>query len=132
VPRTLDFRAKNLREGFSRSCRKSRYEGWPTTTTSTSGQGCHMANFQNLGNFWRGFPWKMLVYFTAIWNILQPFGIFCGHLEYFEAILNILWPFGIFCSYLVYFMVIWYIIYLFGMLHQEKSGNSASGVQFMD
>jgi hypothetical protein len=31
----------------------------------------------------------MLSYFMAVWSILQPFGIFCGHL--------------------VYFMVIWYI-----------------------
>jgi hypothetical protein len=23
--------------------------------------------------------WKMLVYFTVIWNILWPFGIFFGH-----------------------------------------------------
>jgi hypothetical protein len=42
-----------------------------------------------------------LVYFTAIWYILWPFGIFCGHLVYFVAIWYILWPFGIFCGHLV-------------------------------
>jgi hypothetical protein len=45
----------------------------------------------------------------AIWSVLQPFGIFCGHLEHF--------------------MVIWYIFPRFGMLHQEKSGNP--GVQII-
>jgi hypothetical protein len=48
-----------------------------------------------------------LVYFTAIWSILRPFGI-C-----------ILWPLSIFSGYSVYFS-------LFGMLHQEKSGNPVS------
>jgi hypothetical protein len=28
-----------------------------------------------------------LVYFTAIWNILWPFGIFCGHLGKFVPVL---------------------------------------------
>jgi hypothetical protein len=37
-----------------------------------------------------------LVYFTAIGNILRPFGLFCGHLVYFPR---------------------------FGMLYHEKSGN---------
>jgi hypothetical protein len=27
----------------------------------------------------------MVVYFKAIWSILSPFGIFCGHLVYFTA-----------------------------------------------
>jgi hypothetical protein len=56
-------------------------------------QGCQMAYFEtknpNLGKFWMVLKWKMLVYFIAIWFIIRPFGIFCGHL--------------------VYFMVIWYI-----------------------
>jgi hypothetical protein len=39
---------------------------------------------------------KMLVYFVAIWSILQPFGVFCGYLVYFIAIWYILWIFGIF------------------------------------
>jgi hypothetical protein len=56
----------------------------------------------------------MLVYFIAIWYILWPFGIFCGHLVYFVAIWYILWPFGIFCGHLVQFMVIWYIFTRFG------------------
>jgi hypothetical protein len=50
-------------------------------------QGCQMAFFQtqnpNLCKFWRVLQWKMLVYFTASWSILWPFGI--------------------------YFMVVWYI-----------------------
>jgi hypothetical protein len=45
-----------------------------------------------------------LVYFTAIWYILWPFGIFYGHLV------------PIFSGYLVY-------SYRFGMLQQEKSVN---------
>jgi hypothetical protein len=48
-----------------------------------------------------------LVYFTAIfvaiWSILRPFGIFCGHLVYFVAIWYILWLFGIFFPVLVCF-----------------------------
>jgi hypothetical protein len=38
-------------------------------------------------NFWRVLQ---LVYVMAIWSILRPFGIFCGHL--------------------VHFIVIWYIL----------------------
>jgi hypothetical protein len=45
------------------------------------------------------------MYFMAIWSILRPFGVLCGHL--------------------VFFMVIWYILPRFGMLYQEKSGNPA-------
>jgi hypothetical protein len=57
-----------------------------------------------------------LVYFTAIWPILLPFGLFYCHLVYFTAIWQILCPFGIFHGCLVYFS-------RFGMLFQEKSGN---------
>jgi hypothetical protein len=47
--------------------------------------------------------WKMLVcifcgylaYFVAIWHILRPFGIFCGHLVYL---------------YLLYFPPFWYVV----------------------
>jgi hypothetical protein len=45
----------------------------------------------------------MLVYFMAIWSILRPFDILCGHL--------------------VYFVVLWHIFRRFSMLYQEKSGN---------
>jgi hypothetical protein len=45
---------------------------------------CQMVCFQtknpNSGKFWRALEWKMLVLFIFIWNILQSFGIFCGHL----------------------------------------------------
>jgi hypothetical protein len=43
----------------------------------------------------------------AIWNILLPFGVFCGHLEYFTAIWYILWPFGIFIGHLEHLVNIW-------------------------
>jgi hypothetical protein len=48
----------------------------------------------------------MLVYFVAVWNIIQPFSMFYG------------------C--LVYFVVIWLIFPRFGMLYQEQSGNPES------
>jgi hypothetical protein len=48
----------------------------------------------NLCIFWRVIQWKMLVYFMAIWSILQPFGIFC----FFGYIL---WWFRIFPPVLV-------------------------------
>jgi hypothetical protein len=59
-----------------------------------------------------------LVYFVAVWYILWPFGIFCGHLAYFVAIWNILWPFGIhyiwffgiFYGHLVYFMALFQVL----------------------
>jgi hypothetical protein len=38
----------------------------------------------------------ILVYFTAIWSILQPFCIFCGHLVFFIA----KW----------YFFLFWYFV----------------------
>jgi hypothetical protein len=37
-------------------------------------------------------------------------GIFYVYLVYFTAIGNILWPFGIFCGHLVYFSPFWYIV----------------------
>jgi hypothetical protein len=38
----------------------------------------------------RGIFYDLLVYFTAIGNILWPFGIFCGNLVYFSQF----WYFG--------------------------------------
>jgi hypothetical protein len=35
-------------------------------------------------------------------------GIFDDHLVYFSAIENMLWPFGLFCGNLVYFSPFWY------------------------
>jgi hypothetical protein len=53
---------------------------------TTRPQGCQMVCFQtqnpNLGKFWRVLLW-------------QIFGILYDHLVYFTAIGNILWPFGI-------------------------------------
>jgi hypothetical protein len=63
-----------------------------------------MVSFQTknpvLGKFCRALDWKMLIYFMAIWNILQTLGIFYDHL--------------------VHFVSIWYI---FPCFWKEKSGN---------
>jgi hypothetical protein len=62
-----------------------------------------------LGIFWRALEWKMY--------ILRPFWIFYGHFEYFTAIWYILLPFGIFCGNQVCFhnlMIPWYIDVNFG------------------
>jgi hypothetical protein len=60
------------------------------TYTLTSNQGCQMVNFQtknpNLGKFSRVLQCKMLVYFMSIWYLLQPFGVFYGHLFHFRVI----------------------------------------------
>jgi hypothetical protein len=70
-----------------------------------------MAYFQpknpNLVTFWRVLQWKMLVYFMAIWSILQPLGMYIFH------------PFGLFSGYLV-------SIFPFCIAYQEKSGNPAN------
>jgi hypothetical protein len=52
------------------------------------------------------------------WRVLkvEDVGIFYWHLVYFTAIWYILWPFGIFYCYLVY-------LSRFGMLREDKSGN---------
>jgi hypothetical protein len=67
-----------------------------------------MAYFQTkklyLGKFSRVLQWKMLAYFIAIWSIVRPFGIFCGHLVF-------LWLFGTFSRW--------------DILNQEKFGNPA-------
>jgi hypothetical protein len=52
-------------------------------------------------------------------------------LVYFMAIWYIVWPFGIFCGHSVYFMVTWYVFPRFGMLYHEKSGNPGSIVAFV-
>jgi hypothetical protein len=43
-----------------------------------------------------GILYGHLGYFTAIWAILRPFGLFYGHLVH----IHILWPFGIFYIWL--------------------------------
>jgi hypothetical protein len=72
-------------------------------------QGCQMVSFQtkipNLVKFWRAQDWKMLINFTAIWIILQTFGIFYDHL--------------------VHVVLIWYIFSGLGNIYREKSGNPA-------
>jgi hypothetical protein len=42
------------------------------------------AGLPDLGKFWRVLQWKTRVYFTDIWYILRPFGIFYGHLGNFR------------------------------------------------
>jgi hypothetical protein len=70
-------------------------------------QGCQMVSFQtknpNLGKFWMTLDWKMLIYFRAIWNILETFRIFYDHL--------------------VQFVFIWCIFSGLGNINREKSGN---------
>jgi uncharacterized protein HemY len=39
-----------------------------------------------LGKFWRAQEWKMLIYYLALWNILQTFEIFYDHLVHFVFI----------------------------------------------
>jgi hypothetical protein len=75
-----------------------------------------------------------LVYFTAIWYILRPFGIFngdlvlpigtfYGHFVYFKANWYFLQRFGIFYGDFVNYMNIWHIFSRFGIFYQEKSVN---------
>jgi hypothetical protein len=80
--------------------------------TASAGQGCQMIYFKtkntNLGIFWRALEWKMLVYFTATWYNLWPFGI-CN-----------VWPFGFsLWSFGIYFLIL-------VCLDREKSGNPAA------
>jgi hypothetical protein len=86
---------------------------WPLLQLRSARQGCQMTNFQakntNLGKFWRVLQRKLLEYIMAIWSIVGPFGIFCGHLVYCRAIWHILRPFGIFYDNLVYFPPFWYV-----------------------
>jgi hypothetical protein len=57
-------------------------------------QGCQMLYFEtknpNLGKIWRVLQWKMMVHFN-------------GHLAYFTSIWYIFWPFGIFFPF-------WYVV----------------------
>jgi hypothetical protein len=52
---------------------------------------------------------------------MENLGIFYDLLVYFTAVGNMIWPFGIFCGHLAYFSPFWY-----GILYQEKSGNPAT------
>jgi hypothetical protein len=49
----------------------------------------------NLGKFWRALDVKMLIYFSAIWNILRHFGILFDHLVHFVFVWYIFSGFGI-------------------------------------
>jgi hypothetical protein len=39
-----------------------------------------------LGQFCRALDWKMLIYFMAIWNIMETFGLIYDHLVHFVFI----------------------------------------------
>jgi hypothetical protein len=41
---------------------------------------------------------------------IEDVRIFYGHLVYFTAIWSVLWPFGILYGYLVYFSPFWYVV----------------------
>jgi hypothetical protein len=68
---------------------------------------------------------------VARWYIFEPkipiwenFGRSCnGRCCYYTAILTIIQPNGIFYGHLVHFVVIWYILIRFGTLYREKTGN---------
>jgi hypothetical protein len=62
---------------------------------------CFQTKNSNLDKFGRALDWKMLIYFMAIWNILQTFGIFYRHLEYFTDVWYNLCSFGNFFPVLV-------------------------------
>jgi hypothetical protein len=74
----------------------------------------------DLGKFRRVLQWKMSVNYVYAHYI----GLFYDYLVYFVAIWYILWPFGIFCGHLAYLLYV-HLVYFsrFGMLDQEKSGN---------
>jgi hypothetical protein len=57
---------------------------------------------------------------------MEYVGLLYVHWVCFTAIWYILWPFGVFCGHLEYFMVTWHILPRFGILYQEKSGNPAA------
>jgi hypothetical protein len=60
-------------------------------------QGCQMVYLQTKNPIWNALDWKMLIYFMAIWNILQTFVILCDHLVHFVFIWYILCQLGTFC-----------------------------------
>jgi hypothetical protein len=66
--------------------------------------------------FWKGLPYGLFSNQKShFWQILEGLamenlGIFYDHLVYFTAIGNILGPFGIFCGNLVYFSPLWYFV----------------------
>jgi hypothetical protein len=79
-------------------------------TGAVSYQRCQMVHFQtknpNLGKFWRGLNWTMLLFIMDIWTIIRTFVIFNDRL--------------------VHFAFIWYSVSGFGAMHREKSGSPVS------
>jgi hypothetical protein len=64
---------------------------------------------------WHILKTKILTWINFGGPAMEDVGICYGHLAYFTTIWYILWPFGMFYGYLVYFS-------RFGMFGQEKSG----------
>jgi hypothetical protein len=64
-------------------------------------QSCQMVSFQtknpNLGKFWGALDGKMLINFSAIWNILPTFGIFMT-IWYFLCSLGTFFPGLVSCN----------------------------------
>jgi hypothetical protein len=91
-------------------------------------QGSQMVYFRtknpDLGKFWRALEWDRLAYSMAVWNILQPLGIFYGHLV-------ILWQFGIFYGHLVYFMAIcvFFPVFVYCKIWQPCSASTRGTTQ---
>jgi hypothetical protein len=50
------------------------------------------AKNSNLGKFWRALDWKMLIYYMAMWNILQTFEICYDHFVFICYIFLVLMP----------------------------------------
>jgi hypothetical protein len=61
---------------------------------------CFQTKNPSLGKIFGASDWKMLIYFTAICNIL--------------------WMFAIFYDHPVHVVFIWYIFSSFGIMHQEN------------
>jgi hypothetical protein len=59
---------------------------------------------------WFVFKPKIPIWLNFGGSCYGNLGIFYDHLVYFTAIVNVLWPFGIFCGHLAYFSQFWYLI----------------------
>jgi hypothetical protein len=74
-------------------------------------QGCQMVYFKTKKS-----KFGLIIEGLRIENV----GIFYDNLQYFTAVCNILWPFGIFCGHLVniFYGRLLHFPPCFGMLHQ--------------
>jgi hypothetical protein len=63
----------------------------PTTVKTIGSQGCQMVYFKTKIPIWvRVLHWKMLTYFTAVWNILRTFSayILCSFGTFFLVLVS--------------------------------------------